>query len=106
MNVPARWADTGETSFVEAIDWPTATIRARGRLTEPAVDLLRGSAEALRRSGHATVTLDLRAVRSADGRARDALGAFVTGVRAQHRELVVLFGPSGHHDLPDEGECP
>jgi hypothetical protein len=105
MTGPHGPADTGETGFAEAIDWPSATITARGRLTEQALDLLSGSAEVLHRSGHATVTLDLHAVRALDEGAHDALRALASGLHANHSELVVLFGLLANEDVADDGNA-
>jgi anti-anti-sigma regulatory factor len=78
----------GPARLHEAVDWPTGTIRVRGRLTAQGADLVRGTAALLHRSGHARVTVDLRAVRVADDEARAALRALAADLRARSGDVV------------------
>jgi anti-anti-sigma regulatory factor len=76
--------------FVEAVDQYSATIRARGHLTEQGADLIRGAVEVLHRSGHHRITVDLHDVRAVDDEALVELRSLAVRLRAHHGELVVL----------------
>ena len=77
-------------AFTEAIDWASASIAARGRLTVQGADLICGTAEALRRCGHHRITVDLREVVLADADALALLRALADDLRARDSRLVVL----------------
>ena len=81
-----------QTAFSEAIDWASASIAARGRLTVQGADLICGTAEALRRCGHHRITVDLREVVLADADALALLRALADDLRARDSRLVVLSG--------------
>jgi anti-anti-sigma regulatory factor len=89
-------AGRGGTGFRETIDWPSATISAQGHLTAQAVDLIRGAAEQLRRSGRTRITLDLNAVLDADDAGLDALRAVAADLRSHAGWLVVVLEKEHH----------
>jgi hypothetical protein len=78
----------GPARLQEAIDWPSGTIRVRGRLTLQGADLVRATAELLHRSGHARVTVDLGAVRIRDEEAHDTLRTLAADLRARSADVV------------------
>jgi hypothetical protein len=52
--------------FTETVDGAQGVIAAHGHLTPCGADLIRGTADVLRRSGHRQITVDLRDVAAAD----------------------------------------
>jgi anti-anti-sigma regulatory factor len=73
----------------EVVDRNAGLIRASGHLTSLGADLLRGTADGLRGSGHARVVLDLRGVRAADAGGLDILREMRKEFAADGGELVV-----------------
>jgi anti-anti-sigma regulatory factor len=57
---------TDRPSLTETVNIRTGAIRVTGHLTVQGADLLRGTVESLRRSGHTRVVLDLRGLEAAD----------------------------------------
>jgi hypothetical protein len=87
--VSAPPADSGTGGrFTESVDWADARVATSGRLTFAAADLLGGTAEQLRRAGHAHITVELHA---ADATGLAALRAVADDLRVRHCELVVLW---------------
>ncbi|MBB3086849.1 STAS domain-containing protein [Geodermatophilus sabuli] len=77
------------TALTEVVDRGAGLIRASGHLTSLGADLLRGTADGLRGSGHARVVLDLRGVRTADAGGLDILREMRREFAADGGELVV-----------------
>jgi hypothetical protein len=75
------------TGFSEVVDWGSATIVARGRLTPTGVDLIAGTADQLHRAGHSRVILDLRG----SGVLDDAVRSLVEELREEDGALVVRW---------------
>ena len=73
----------------EVVDVRTGLIRARGRLTEQGADLLRGTADSLRGTGHTRVVLDLRDVREADTAGLAILDRLEASFRADGDLLLI-----------------
>ncbi|MGY1631599.1 STAS domain-containing protein [Geodermatophilus sp. SYSU D01186] len=73
----------------EVVDRDAGLIRASGHLTSLGADLLRGTADGLRGSGHARVVLDLRGVRAADAGGLDILREMRQEFAADGGELIV-----------------
>ncbi|WP_233492548.1 STAS domain-containing protein [Blastococcus sp. TF02A-30] len=73
----------------ETVDLRFGVIRARGHLTAQGADLLRGTADSLRGSGHSRVVLDLGGVRAADASGLDVLRALRDDFAEDGGELVV-----------------
>ena len=61
------------TFLTETVNVRTGLIRASGHLTSQGADLLSGTADQLRDSGHSRVVLDLRDVQAADDAGLDIL---------------------------------
>ena len=81
---------TGSPSTLsEVVDRRAGLIRASGHLTSLGADLLRGTADGLRGSGHARVVLDLRGVRAADAGGLDILRELRRDFAAEGGELVL-----------------
>ncbi len=68
---------------------PDGLITASGHLTRQGADLVRGTADSLRGSGHSRVVVDLRDVRSADDAGLDILHQLRRDFAADGGELVV-----------------
>lgn len=73
----------------ETVDPRFGVIRASGHLTALGADLLRGTADSLRDSGHSRVVLDLGGVRAADDAGLDVLHALRESFAEDGGELVV-----------------
>jgi anti-anti-sigma regulatory factor len=84
----------GSPPFAEVVDCTRAVIRARGCLTVQSADLLRGTVEALRRSRHDRITLDLTALAVADQDALDLLQDLAAELAGRDVRLVLL-SPAG-----------
>ncbi len=82
------------TAMTEVVDPRRGSVRASGDLTPQGVDLLRGTVECLRRSGHSVVLLDLGDVHTADAAAMDDLRALARAVAADGGELLLLSPPA------------
>jgi anti-anti-sigma regulatory factor len=63
----------GDRSLSERVDRTAGRIRASGYLSPQGADLLSGTADSLRGSGHTRVVIDLQDVRSADDAGLDIL---------------------------------
>jgi nucleotide-binding universal stress UspA family protein len=77
--------------FTELVDWANGRVHASGPLTPVAADLLAGTAEQLRRSGHARVVVDVQAGHPPDQEELRAMAAVAEGLRVRHCELIVLW---------------
>jgi hypothetical protein len=91
--VSAPPADRGVRAprFTEFVDWANGRVRASGPLTPVAADLLTGTAEQLRRSGHARVVVDVQAGHPPDEEELSALAAVADDLRVHRCELIVLW---------------
>ena len=79
--------------FTERIDGRLGTIRAEGHLTARAADMVRGTVEALQRSGHYAVVVDLREVSAADEDALHALHSLEDSIRDDGGRLTLVNAP-------------
>ena len=73
----------------EVVDRDAGLIRASGTLTSLGADLLRGTADGLRGSGHARVVLDLRGVGAADDDGLAVLHQLHHDFRVDGGELLI-----------------
>jgi anti-anti-sigma regulatory factor len=80
--------------LTETVNARTGLIRARGHLTRLGADLLSGTADSLRGSGHRRVVLDLSEVRGADDAGLDLLRTLGEEFAARGGELVVRHVPA------------
>ncbi len=76
-------------SLTEVVDRSAGLIRARGTLTSLGADLLRGTVDGLRGSGHVRVVLDLRDVRAADAEGLDILRELRRDFAADGGQLLI-----------------
>ena len=76
--------------FTERVDWVNGRLRTSGPITPLAADLLAGTAEQLRRAGHARVVVDVHAGHPPDEEELIALAAVADDLRGHHCELIVL----------------
>ena len=81
-------------SLTETVDLRTGHIRASGHLTRQGADLLSGTADSLRGSGHSRVVLDLRGLRGADAAGLDLLRRLRTDFAATGAELLIRHAPT------------
>ncbi len=86
------------SSFTEAIDRRTGSVRARGRLDVRAADMLSGTVQALHRSGCQRIVLDLGGVRAADDAGLDALHFLERRIAADGGHVAVLNRPGAATD--------
>lgn len=97
MTWSARLPDAARPSsgsyLTETVNVRTGLIRASGHLTSQGADLLSGTAEHLRGSGHSRVTLDLRDVQAADDAGLDILHALSSAFEASGDTLLVRHAP-------------
>ncbi|MGY1743722.1 MULTISPECIES: STAS domain-containing protein [unclassified Blastococcus] len=84
----------GRPAMSEVVDPRRGSVRVSGDLTAQGADLVRGTVESLRRSGHAVVLLDLADVRTADTAGLHDLHALEQAVAADGGELVVIEPPA------------
>ena len=84
---------TGDRSPSERVDRSAGLIRASGHLTSQGADLLSGTAESLRGSGHTRVVIDLRDVLNADDDGLDILRSLRTRFAADGGELLIEHFP-------------
>ncbi|MGY1634161.1 STAS domain-containing protein [Geodermatophilus sp. SYSU D01186] len=82
--------DARGTAMTEIVDWHGGSVRVSGDLTAQGADLVRGTVECLRRSGHSVVILDLGDVHAADAAGLDDLRALQRAVAADGGELLLL----------------
>jgi anti-anti-sigma regulatory factor len=83
------------TGLSETVDVRTGLIRASGHLTRQGADLLSGTADSLRHSGHSHVVLDLHDVRDADDAGLDILRNLRRSFAASGDSLLIRHGPRG-----------
>ena len=79
--------------LTETVNLSRGLIRASGHLTLQGADLLRGTADSLRDSGHARVVLDLADVRAVDDEGLAVLRALSRSFADTGGELVVRYAP-------------
>ena len=84
---------TGDRSLSERVDRSAGRILASGHLTPQGADLLSGTADSLRGSGHTRVVIDLQDVRSADDAGLDILHSLRTRFAASGGELLIEHLP-------------
>ena len=77
----------------ETVNVRTGAIRVAGHLTAQGADLLRGTVESLRRSGHTRVYLDLADVRGADEAGLDVLRDVDRAVSRDGGVLLLRHAP-------------
>jgi anti-anti-sigma regulatory factor len=80
-------------SLSERVDRSSGRIRASGHLTPQGADLLSGTADSLRGSGHTRVVIDLKDVWSADDAGLDILQSLRTRFAATGGELLIEHLP-------------
>ena len=80
-------------SLTETVNIRTGLIRASGHLTSQGADLLSGTADHLRGSGHTRVTLDLRDVRAVDDAGLDILRDLRSTFEAAGDKLLIRYAP-------------
>ena len=79
--------------LTETVDPRTGRITASGHLTRQGADLLRGTADTLRDSGHSAVVLDLHDVRAADEAGLDILRGLSRSFAASGDRLLIESPP-------------
>jgi anti-anti-sigma regulatory factor len=79
--------------MAEEVDPQTGRVRVRGHLTRQGADLLRGTAEALRRQGRTCIVLDLSAVDAVDEGALEVLRALSGPDAASGSSVVLVQAP-------------
>ena len=79
--------------FSQAVDGRRGCIHAQGDLDRRTADQLRGTVEALRRSGHRRILVDLQGLRSADELGVQALHTLRAVVEADGGRLTLLHLP-------------
>ena len=89
---------TDGSPFTEIIDGRTGSIHAQGPLTRQAADMLRGTVEALRRSGHTRIVLDLGGVQAVDDAGLHAVRSLQDRTHAAGGHLTVLDAPARSPD--------
>ena len=82
-----------DRSLSELVDRERGRIRAIGHLTPQGADLLSGTADSLRGSGHTRVVLDLTDVRAADDAGLDILISLRTRFAASGGDLLIEHLP-------------
>jgi len=91
---PRRAAAVGgrpdDRSFAEVVDCLRASVTFQGNLTDQGADLITGTVEALRRSGHTRITVDLRGVRYFERDALESLQTLCAELESQHIRLILL----------------
>lgn len=80
-------------SLTETVNAVTGSISASGHLTAQGADLLSGTADSLRGSGHTRVVLDLRGVQDADPAGLDLLQELRSSFAATGDELLIRHAP-------------
>ena len=90
---PARELSTAGAVLAETVNVRTGYIRVSGYLTSQGADLLSGTADHLRGSGHSRVTLDLRDVRAADDAGLDILRDLRRTFESAGDTLLINYAP-------------
>jgi ABC-type transporter Mla MlaB component len=83
------------TALSETVNVRTGLIRASGHLTRQGADLLSGTADSLRVSGHSHVVLDLQDVLGADDAGLDILRRLGRSFAASGDSLLIRHAPEG-----------
>ena len=83
----------GAPSFSQVVDGRRGCVRVAGDLTRRTADQLRGTVEALRRSGHRRILVELRDVCAADELGLQALRTLRAVVDADGGRLTLLRLP-------------
>jgi anti-anti-sigma regulatory factor len=81
------------STLTEIVDARLGSVRASGHLTSQGADLLRGTVEQLRRSGHTRVLIDLQDVQAADAAGLHVLRELRRSLAADGGELLVRTAP-------------
>ena len=79
-----------EQTFTARIDGRSGAVRAEGHLTVRAADMVCGTVEALRRSGHGDVVVDLREVSAVDAGGLRVLESLERSLRDEGDRLTLL----------------
>jgi ABC-type transporter Mla MlaB component len=85
----------GTAALSETVDMRRGHIRASGHLTRQGADLLWGTADSLRVSGHSHVVLDLRDVWGADAAGLAILHHLRRRFAASGDSLLIRHAPEG-----------
>lgn len=83
----------GAPAFSQVVDGRRGCVRAAGVLDRRTADQLRGTVDALRRSGHQRILVDLHGLHGADELGLRALHALGAAVDAEGGRLTVLHLP-------------
>ena len=83
-----------DRSLTETVNPRTGSIRASGHLTLQGADLLSGTADSLRGSGHTRVVLDLRDVQAADDAGLDILRQLRSDFAESGGVLLIRSSPA------------
>lgn len=89
---------TAHPSFAADVDVASATIRVRGALESPAIDLLRGSVAILLNAGRHTIALDLAEVTGVDPTGVAFLTALRSDLAAQDADLHLVHVSEQVHE--------
>ena len=92
MTAPSSPMPRG-AALTETVDRRTGHIRASGHLTSQGADLLSGTADHLRGSGHTRVVLDLRDVQAVDAVGLDILRELRSAFEAAGDRLLIRCAP-------------
>lgn len=87
---PLRHHHADAPTFRQAVDAHQGSIRVAGDLDHRTADQLRGTIEALQRSGHRRILVDLRDLRSADELGLQALHTLRAAVEADGGRLTFV----------------
>lgn len=87
------WPVDDQAAFTERIDGRLGAIHAQGHLDVRAADMVRGTVEALRRSGHDAVVVDLRGLSAADADGLHALHSLQDSIRDDGGRLTLVNAP-------------
>lgn len=94
--------EPGEVPFSEVVDARLGSIIARGHLTRQGADMLGGTVEALQRSGHRRIVVDLGGVRDADDAGLHAVRCLQDRISAAGGRLLLLHPPETRDRRPPE----
>lgn len=93
LRTPRTATRTG-LALSEVVDSRAGLIRASGHLSAQGADLLSGTADSLRGTGHSRVVLDLRDVRTADLAALAILDGLSASFTADGARLLIRNAPA------------